>query len=791
MQRIIIMIGLLVGSVAVGWAAQQTLISGQDWGTTRTIINANDTELYGHQGTTTGNPHNVTAADVGLGSVDNTSDADKPISTATQAALDLKPDTDTNTQLSEAEVDAFVGNNGYAADSHNHTGTYEPADAAIQTHIADTADHLSTDERAALTAANLPSGTNALATMDDIAAAGGGDMLKSVYDSNTDNLIDDAAIAATLARDSELPTLTSDLTNDSGFITGYTETDPTVDTSAEIVTIINTTPSTLISETAIAADIARDSELNTFDPATPGEIGGTTPAAGHFTSLTADTFDFGTPPAGETGEMYVPEDPNNGTNVVGFKAPASLLADLLWVLPSVDGTNGQVWATNGTATLGWVANYLTEAEVDAYADNNGYLTSYTETDPTVDTSAEVVTIINTTPSTLISETAIAADIARDSELPTLTSDLTNDSGFITTQTDDQTATEVPFTPNGSIAATNVQLAIQEVRDEAGGGGAWGTITGTLSDQTDLQTALDGKLADPPAMTYEDGMRPEYDWATGNIIYSHSLESLTAGYGIDVTPNGLGNSYQVDVAPADIDIDALGNVTITTPAADEILKYNGSAWVNSAASGGGTWGSITGTLSAQTDLQSALDLKLDAASAFDPASPGDIGATTPAAGNFTALTATSFDFGSPPTGETGEMALLEDPANGTNSVTLKAAADIAADVVWTLPAADGAADQTMITDGLGTLSFAANHLTEAEVDAYADNNGYLTAYTETDPTVDTSAEVVTIINTAPSTLIAESAIAADIARDNEVQSIGGIVVMAGDIVAFNTDIVTLW
>ena len=34
------------------------------------------------------NPHNVTKAQVGLGNVDNTSDADKPISTATQAALD-------------------------------------------------------------------------------------------------------------------------------------------------------------------------------------------------------------------------------------------------------------------------------------------------------------------------------------------------------------------------------------------------------------------------------------------------------------------------------------------------------------------------------------------------------------------------------------------------------------------------------------------------------------------------------------------------------------------------------
>ena len=38
----------------------------------------------------TANPHNVTKAQVGLGNVDNTSDADKPISTATQKALDLK-----------------------------------------------------------------------------------------------------------------------------------------------------------------------------------------------------------------------------------------------------------------------------------------------------------------------------------------------------------------------------------------------------------------------------------------------------------------------------------------------------------------------------------------------------------------------------------------------------------------------------------------------------------------------------------------------------------------------------
>ncbi len=36
----------------------------------------------------TSNPHGVTKAQLGLGNVDNTADSSKPISTATQAALD-------------------------------------------------------------------------------------------------------------------------------------------------------------------------------------------------------------------------------------------------------------------------------------------------------------------------------------------------------------------------------------------------------------------------------------------------------------------------------------------------------------------------------------------------------------------------------------------------------------------------------------------------------------------------------------------------------------------------------
>lgn len=49
----------------------------------------------------TSNPHAVTKAQVGLGNVDNTSDLNKPISTATQNALNLKVSKDSNTGAAE------------------------------------------------------------------------------------------------------------------------------------------------------------------------------------------------------------------------------------------------------------------------------------------------------------------------------------------------------------------------------------------------------------------------------------------------------------------------------------------------------------------------------------------------------------------------------------------------------------------------------------------------------------------------------------------------------------------
>ncbi len=56
-----------------------------------TSVFAKAADLTSHTGNKS-NPHSVTAAQVGLGNVDNTSDANKPISTATQTALNNKVD---------------------------------------------------------------------------------------------------------------------------------------------------------------------------------------------------------------------------------------------------------------------------------------------------------------------------------------------------------------------------------------------------------------------------------------------------------------------------------------------------------------------------------------------------------------------------------------------------------------------------------------------------------------------------------------------------------------------------
>ena len=69
--------------------------------------------------------------------------------------------------------------------------------------------------------------------------------------------------------------------------------------------------------------------------------------------LTAESLELSPPPSGSTGEMYVPEDPDNGTNIVGFKSPVSLASDTFWVLPNVVGGAGDGFRLTGDTLAGY------------------------------------------------------------------------------------------------------------------------------------------------------------------------------------------------------------------------------------------------------------------------------------------------------------------------------------------------------------------------------------------------------------------------------------------------------
>ena len=59
--------------------------------------------------------------------------------------------------------------------------------------------------------------------------------------------------------------------------------------------------------------------------------------------------------AGQTGATRFLELAANGTNYVGFKSADALAANVIWTLPTADGTANQTLQTNGSAVLSWAA----------------------------------------------------------------------------------------------------------------------------------------------------------------------------------------------------------------------------------------------------------------------------------------------------------------------------------------------------------------------------------------------------------------------------------------------------
>ena len=184
---------------------------------------------------------------------------------------------------------------------------------------------------------------------------------------------------------------------------------------------------------------------------------------------------------------------------------------------------------------------------------------------------------------------------------------------VTAQPNDQIV-DISVTDNADNVTLNITPTVVEVNVNKGSSFAqWGDLYGTLSDQTDLQNALnlkanlvDGKVPASELPSYVD-----------DIIEVANYAALPA-------TGETGKIY----------------VTLDN---NKIYRWSGSVYIE-IASNSAIWGAITGTLSSQTDLVNALNLRVPYTGATSNVNLGEYGLTSGFLGLDTTPTSTPTGIG---------------------------------------------------------------------------------------------------------------------------------------------------
>ena len=180
---------------------------------------------------------------------------------------------------------------------------------------------------------------------------------------------------------------------------------------------------------------------------------------------------------------------------------------------------------------------------------------------------------------------------------------------------DQSAAGVPFTPEGSISATNVQAAIQEVRDEAGSGSGDmlksvydindddliddAAIAAAIARDSEITAAIaaltaddiaDGETYAIPTLTQETNWDAAYGWGDHAGIYSllsHNHDSSYAALtGATFTGAVSAPSFESSASDGEHYANFYNSIAPTfTPSAGDVYLdssfvfqiYNGSSW----------------------------------------------------------------------------------------------------------------------------------------------------------------------------------------------------------------------
>ena len=394
-----------------------------------------------------------------------------------------------------------------------------------------------------------------------------------------------------------IPTNNNQLTNGAGYLTSYTETDP----------VFGASPAGSITNTNITN---WNAAYGWGDHSTAGYL---TAEVDTLDTITArgNTTNNGITVGGITvnGNMTV-----NGTQTVINTTTLKVSDNEITLNNDVTGTpteNAGIEVERGLSAnvrIRWDETvdrwqfsnngtnyYNLPTAISDLSNDSGYISSYTETDPVF--SASAASSITTQNLTNWNTAYNWGDHSTEGYLVATTQDKTNWNtafgwGDHSTQgyLTSYTETDPVFTASDAFNITSQQITNW---DTAHG---WGdhAQAGYLTAYTETQT-LDDVLS-LGATTTQDIT------TSGKIYYSNAFPLLTdlqavspvTYHGMFAHAHDVGHGYVahagawIQLLDTGSEIAELADVTISNPSSGEVLTYNGNGWINSAPTGGGSY-----------------------------------------------------------------------------------------------------------------------------------------------------------------------------------------------------------